>query len=106
MGFSGFGSGHIQLTTNSCHRIRCKHMLQIRLTVTVLVLGGLSLTLVAVTQDSFPNPPNDLTKIYYLGDKNDPVALPFESGVTPVNVFQQAIADKVTRVRLIKSKAE
>ena len=74
--------------------------------VSILCLCICSVLLAAPPQNPFPDPPNDLTKIYYLGDKNDPVALPFESGVTPVNVFQQAIADKVTRVRLIKPKAE
>ena len=74
--------------------------------VSILCLCICSVLLAAPHQNAFPDPPNDLTKIYYLGDKNDPVALPFESGVTPVNVFQQAIADKVTRVRLIKPKAE
>jgi hypothetical protein len=56
-------------------------------------------------QDSFPAPPNDLTKIYYLHGKDGLVALPFEAGAATVNVFQPAIEDKVTRVRVSGAKA-
>jgi hypothetical protein len=51
-------------------------------------------------QQTFPDPPADLTKIYVLGSANDPAALPFEAGLTTVNVFQPAVEDKVTRVRI------
>ena len=57
-------------------------------------------------QETFPDPPKDFTKIYYLSDLKDLSALPFESGTTPVNVFQPAFEDKVTRVRLKGSAAE
>src|SRR5437763_1770011 len=57
-------------------------------------------------QDTFPEPPKDFTKIYYLSDLKDLSALPFESGTTPVNIFQPAFEDKVTRVRLKGSAAE
>jgi hypothetical protein len=56
-------------------------------------------------QNSFPDPPNDLTKIYYLADTAELIPLPFETGATNVNVFQPAIADKVTRVRVPGAKA-
>jgi len=54
----------------------------------------------AIAQQSFPDPPADLTKIYVLNDTNDLSALPFEPGVTTINVFQPAVEDKVTRVRV------
>jgi hypothetical protein len=57
-------------------------------------------------QDSFPDPPSDLTKIYYLSDKDELVALPFEAGAAAVNVFQPAIKDKVMRVRVAGARAE
>jgi hypothetical protein len=60
----------------------------------------------SIPQDAFPDPPSDLTKIYYLSDQNDLLALPFESGMTLANVFQPALEDKVTRVRVNGSKAE
>ncbi len=62
-------------------------------TLTVLSLAA------QTSQNSFPDPPNDLTKIYYLS-KNELVALPFEAGAISANVFQPAVEDKVTRVRV------
>ena len=58
------------------------------------------ITLPLMAQQSFPDPPADLTKIYVLHNANDLSALPFEPGVTTVNVFQPAVEDKVTRVRV------
>jgi len=55
----------------------------------------------AIAQQSFPDPPADLTKIYVLNGANDLSALPFEPGVTTINVFQPAVEDKVTRVRVV-----
>ena len=57
-------------------------------------------TLPSIAQQPFPDPPGDLTKIYFLRDANDLSALPFESGVTPLNVFQPAVEDKIARVRV------
>jgi len=57
-------------------------------------------------QNSFPETPSDLTKIYYLSDKNELIGLPFEAGAIPVNVFQPAIEDKVMRVRVGGPRAE
>ncbi|HEX8898240.1 MAG TPA: hypothetical protein VF751_06045, partial [Chthoniobacterales bacterium] len=53
-----------------------------------------------VAQASFPDPPNDLTRIYFLKDDHELLPLPFESGIVSVNVFQPAIEDKITRVRV------
>ena len=53
-----------------------------------------------IAQQSFPDPPPDLTKIYFLSGVNDLSALPFETGIIPFNVFQPAVEDKITRVRL------
>jgi len=67
----------------------------------LLAAGLLALfALPAIAQQSFPDPPADLTKIYVLNDANDLSALPFEPGVTTINVFQPAVGDKVTRVRV------
>ena len=53
-----------------------------------------------IAQQSFPDPPADLTKIYFLSGANELSTMPFESGITPLNVFQLAVEDKVTRVRI------
>ena len=71
------------------------------LCLTSLVAAGLS-----TPQDLSPDPPNDFTKIYYATGDNKLVALPFESGITSVNVFAPALEDKITRVRVNGSKAE
>src|SRR4051794_40846287 len=99
---SGFGLDRIQLTTSS-YRRSCKRSSAIAFLV--LVLSPL-LTIDERAQNSFPAPPNDLTKIYYLSNHDNLLALPFESGATPVNVFQPAIEDKVVRARVTGSKAE
>lgn len=70
----------------------------------VLATNGSSIT--ALTQDPSPDPPNDFTKIYYATGDNKLLALPFESGITSVNVFAPAVEDKITRVRVNGSKAE
>ena len=58
-----------------------------------------------LTQQSYPDPPNDLTRVYYLSEhKLQP--LPFEPGVAPVNVFAPAREDKVMQVRLKGTTAE
>ena len=57
-------------------------------------------------QDPFPDPPHDFTKIYYATGDNKLQALPFEPGITSLNVFAPALEDKVTRVRVNGSKAE
>ncbi|HBB93964.1 MAG TPA: hypothetical protein DC054_01115 [Blastocatellia bacterium] len=66
-----------------------------------LTIAGLS-----IPQDASPDPPNDFTKIYYATGDNKLLALPFESGITSMNVFAPALEDKITRVRLNGSKAE
>jgi hypothetical protein len=70
----------------------------------VLATSGSSIT--ALTQDASPDPPNDFTKIYYATGDNKLLVLPFESGITSVNVFAPALEDKITRVRVNGSKAE
>ena len=59
-----------------------------------------------ISQETFPDPPTDLTKVYYLSANNALSALPFEAGTTSVNVFQPAIENKTTRVRVSGRKAE
>ena len=71
-----------------------------------LVLATSGFRIIARTQDSFPDPPNDFTKIYYATSDNKLLELPFEPGVISLNVFAPALEDKVTRVRVSGSKAE
>jgi hypothetical protein len=54
----------------------------------------------ARSQGSFPEPPSDLTRVYYLSADNKLLPLPFESGVTSLNVFVPAKKDAVVRVVL------
>lgn len=56
-------------------------------------------------QQDFPEPPSDLTRIYYLS-RNIPVPLPFEAGQFAFDVFRPALEDKVARVVISGSKAE
>jgi len=77
-----------------------------RLTSTLCVILCLTIAALSIPQDSSPDPPNDFTKIYYATGDNKLLALPFESGITSVNVFAPAPEDKITRVRVNGSKAE
>jgi hypothetical protein len=56
-------------------------------------------------QSSFPKPPNDLTRVYYLGADQVLMPLPFEPGVTSLNVFVPAKRDAIVRVVLKGSAA-
>ncbi len=58
-----------------------------------------------ISQQPFPEPPNDVTRIYYLSD-NKLVPLPFEEGILPLNVFVPATEDKVAQVRVKGTSAE
>jgi hypothetical protein len=51
-------------------------------------------------QRSFPDPPNDLTRVYYLSAENKLVPLPFEPGITFPNVFLPAQRDRVVQIDL------
>lgn len=55
-------------------------------------------------QEKYPEPPADLTRVYFLGPDKTLVALPFEPGVTSINVFRPAPRDKIERVQ-IKGKS-
>ena len=58
-----------------------------------------------LTQQSYPDPPNDATRVYYLSADNTLRALPFEPGITPFNLFLPAEKDRITRVNVESSKA-
>jgi hypothetical protein len=80
-----------------------------RLTSTLCVtlcLAFLAAAAFSFPQDSFPDPPSDFTKIYYASGDHKLLSLPFEPGITSLNVFAPALEDKVTRVRVSGSKAE
>lgn len=51
-------------------------------------------------QERFPDPPNDLTRVYYLSAANRILPLPFEAGLVSLNVFVPARDDKITQVRV------
>lgn len=53
-----------------------------------------------VGQERFPEPPNDLTRVYYLGAPNKILPLPFEAGLVSLNVFVPAREDKIAQVRI------
>ncbi len=55
-------------------------------------------------QQDFPEPPNDLTKIYYISS-GTAVPLPFEAGQFAFDVFRPAVKDKVARLTVTGSKA-
>jgi len=81
------------------------------LTLTLAVCFGLFPSLTSPTafcpsQEPFPDPPADLTQVYYLSANNTLIALPFEAGTTSANVFQPASEDQVTRVRVSGARAE
>lgn len=57
-------------------------------------------------QESFPDPPTDLTRIFYLSGRDQPVALPFEEGLTTLNIFQPAVDNRIARVRVSGPKAQ
>lgn len=56
-------------------------------------------------QQSYPEVPGDLTRVYYLEAGNKLAPLPFEKGITPVNVFAVARDDKTVAVEVSGSKA-
>jgi hypothetical protein len=56
-------------------------------------------------QQSFPPVPDDLTRIYYVDSENKLAPLPFENGITSVNVFSVAQNDITTAVKLKGTKA-
>jgi hypothetical protein len=53
----------------------------------------------------FPEPPTDLTRVYYLSADNKLLPLPFESGGTLLNVFLPAKRDEIARAVLKGSTA-
>ena len=57
-------------------------------------------------QQSFPDPPNDLTRVYFLNSDQKLQPLPFEPGIASLNVFVPAREDKVTQVRVKGTTAE
>jgi hypothetical protein len=56
-------------------------------------------------QDSFPAPPADRTLIYFANETNGLTPLPFETGVTPLNVDEVAGSDKRSFVEIRGERA-
>ena len=71
----------------------------------VLLLGASAFVAQVAQQADFPEPPSDLTRVYYL-DGNTLVALPFEPGALPFDIFQPAVDNRITRVRVSGPKAK
>lgn len=57
------------------------------------------------SQQSSAPVPGDLTRIYYMDDGNRLAPLPFEQGVTPLNVFSVATDNITAEVKLSGAKA-
>jgi hypothetical protein len=55
---------------------------------------------------SHPAPPGDLTRVYYLSGEDKLLPLPFEPGITSLNVFVPAEKDRITHVDLKSPTAE
>ena len=85
---------------------RKPHMMLIKFARPLLTIVSLAwIALLAPTTtgwanraQKFPEPPSDLTRIYYLSADNQLLPLPFESGVTLPNVFLPAKRDEIARV--------
>lgn len=56
-------------------------------------------------QQSYPEVPTDLTRVYYLEAERKLAPLPFEKGITPVNVFAVARDDKTVEVEVSGARA-
>lgn len=52
------------------------------------------------TQESFPSPPADRSRIYLFDEKNAIEALPFEAGTTPLRTDVVASNDRVSYIQL------
>ena len=57
------------------------------------------------TQEFLPSPPSDKTLIYILDDGNKLVALPFETGRTPLKTMERAKSSKMSFLELSGEKA-
>lgn len=73
----------------------------------VIIFYGLLVSPLAASgsKQSYPEVPADLTRVYYLEAGNKLVPLPFEKGITPVNVFAVARDDKTVEVAVSGSRA-
>ena len=61
--------------------------------------------LVINAQQTFPELPSDLTRVYYMGVDNKLVPLPFEQGITSVNAYAIARENKTSAVKLSGANA-
>ncbi len=94
-------------------RRNCAYSLNVTLMLTgsakILAIVIISfLTLVSAEpagriQEKYPDPPADLTRVYFSGDRQTLTALPFERGLTSIDVFHPALRDRTERV-LIKGR--
>jgi hypothetical protein len=88
-------------------RVLCLQRLGIISIVFLATVNSISTVRVTyVRQEPFPDPPSDLTRVYYLTADKQLLPLPFEVGETSLNVFVPALEDKVTRVRISGAKAQ
>jgi hypothetical protein len=88
-------------------RVLCLRRVGIISVVFFTAINSISTVRVAyVRQEPFPDPPSDLTRIYYLTADKQLLPLPFEAGMTSLNVFVPALEDKVTHVRISGATAQ
>lgn len=68
--------------------------------LSVLPEGSLASDARRLVQESFPAPPADRAQVYVLGEGNKLVALPFETGTTPLSIEKSATSDKRSYIEL------
>lgn len=103
MEFCGSGSDHILRMTSFYPSLRFVAVLLLLLCATLV---SPPCYVRCANQQSFPEPPNDLTRIYYLSGPNQILPLPFEAGLVSLNVFVPAREDRITQVRIKGAMAE
>src|SRR5262245_21677112 len=74
-------------------------------TLVALVFGVAATVWNAPAQEFLPSPPADKTLIYILDGQNNLVALPFETGRTPLKITEKAKSSKTSYLEISGEKA-
>ncbi|OLE55776.1 MAG: hypothetical protein AUG51_02270 [Acidobacteria bacterium 13_1_20CM_3_53_8] len=64
------------------------------------LLANYALAFFAQSQATFPTPPTDRTLVYYTDESNHLMALPFETGTSPLNADAVAKSDRHSYLEL------
>src|SRR5207237_2017118 len=67
---------------------------------TIFISASASLIINAQSQATFPTPPTDRTLVYYTDESNHLMALPFETGTSPLNADAVAKSDRHSYLEL------